>query len=96
MSVIRYDLNTCIGCRLCIQVCPMDVFRFNAEHKKSVIAYPEDCITCGQCYIYCPGKSLALSHNAYGHTLVSYRAPAATGIRRDILAPVCEQPAEEG
>ena len=37
MSVIRYDLNTCIGCRLCIQVCPMDVFRFNAEDRKSVV-----------------------------------------------------------
>lgn len=90
MSVIRYDLDACIGCRLCIQVCPFDVFRFNEEHKKSVIAYPEDCISCGQCYIYCPGKSLALSHTTYAHTLASYRAPAATGIRRDILAPACD------
>ena len=90
MSVIRYDLDACIGCRLCIQVCPFDVFRFNEEHKKSVIAYPEVCISCGQCYIYCPGKSLALSHTTYAHTLASYRAPAATGIRRDILAPACD------
>ena len=48
------------------------------------------CISCGQCYIYCPGKSLALSHTTYAHTLASYRAPAATGIRRDILAPACD------
>ena len=87
MSVIRYDLDACIGCRICIQVCPFDVFRYNSEHKKSVIAYPEECITCGQCYIYCPGKSLALSHGSYAHTLASYRAPASEGIRRDILAP---------
>ena len=87
MSVIRYDLDSCIGCRQCINVCPMDVFRYNYEHKKSVIAYPEDCITCGQCYIYCPGKSLALSNEAFAHTLCAYRAPAKTGIRRDIFAP---------
>ena len=49
MSVIRYDLDACIGCKMCIQVCPFDVFRYNAEHRKSVIAYPEDCISCGQC-----------------------------------------------
>ena len=54
MSVIRYDLDACSGCRLCIQVCPFDVFRFNEEHKKSVIAYPEDCISCGVCTEHCP------------------------------------------
>lgn len=91
MSVIRYNLDACIGCGLCIKVCPFDVFRYNAEHKKSVIAYPEDCVTCGQCYIYCPGGSLGLSHNAYAHTLAAYRAPAETGIRRDILIPAPPQ-----
>ncbi len=90
MSVIRYDLDACIGCKMCIQVCPFDVFRYNAEHRKSVIAYPEDCISCGQCYLYCPGKSLALSQNAYAYTLVSYRAPAENGPRRDILIPAVE------
>ena len=87
MSVIRYDLDKCIGCRVCLDVCPMDVFRYNSEHKKSVIAYPEYCISCGQCYIYCPGRSLGLTNEAFGHTLVAYRAPAQTGISRKVFKP---------
>lgn len=87
MSIIRYNLDKCIGCRLCIKVCPMDVFRYNKEHKKSVIAYPENCISCGQCYIYCPSSSLALTNEAFGHTLCSYRAPAKDGICRDVFRP---------
>ena len=43
MSVARYDLNKCIGCKSCVTVCPMDVFRFDEAAKKSVIAYPENC-----------------------------------------------------
>lgn len=38
MSVARYDLNKCIGCRSCVKVCPMDVFRFDEVNRKSVIA----------------------------------------------------------
>lgn len=87
MSVIRYDLDRCMGCRLCLRICPMDVFRYNQAHQKSVIAYPESCINCGQCYLYCPGNSLALSNDAFGYTLVSYRPPAKDGIQRSIFAP---------
>ncbi|MFR3091572.1 MAG: ferredoxin family protein [Eggerthella lenta] len=39
MSVQRYDLNT-IGCESCMTVCPMDVFRFDHDQMKSVMAYP--------------------------------------------------------
>lgn len=87
MSVFRYDLDKCIGCRMCLNVCPMDVFRYNYENKKSVIAYPENCILCGQCYFYCPAGSLALSSEAYGHTLSSYRPPAKHGFLREVFRP---------
>lgn len=62
MSIERADLNLCIGCRMCIEVCPMDVFRYDEDLHKSVIAYPENCSLCGQCYIYCPTSSLQLSN----------------------------------
>ena len=39
MSVIRVDLNQCIGCRKCVIICPMDVFYFDEEARKSVLAY---------------------------------------------------------
>lgn len=41
-------------------VCPMDVFRLDAEHQKSVIAYVQSCQTCGQCWLNCPTDSIGL------------------------------------
>lgn len=60
MSVIRQDLSACIGCGTCCTVCPMDVFRLDANHGKSVIAYVQSCQTCGQCWLNCPTDSIGL------------------------------------
>jgi NAD-dependent dihydropyrimidine dehydrogenase PreA subunit len=74
MSVQRYDLNACIGCRNCNCICPMDVFRFDETAMKSVIAYPENCQSCGQCYVNCPGRSLVISNFMTGYSITSHRA----------------------
>lgn len=60
MSVIRQNLDSCIGCETCVNVCPMDVFRMDADHMKSVIAYVQSCQTCGQCWLNCPTDSISL------------------------------------
>lgn len=73
MSVMRTDLSNCIGCRMCVTICPMDVFRFNEAAGKSVIAFPESCQSCGQCYINCPGRSLGMTWYEAGSPLTSYR-----------------------
>ena len=87
MSVVRYDINACIGCKLCFEICPFDVFRFNKELRKSVIAYPENCITCGQCYVNCPGHSLALSNEAYGHNITSNRSASLVRTNKRLFTP---------
>ncbi len=74
MSVQRYNLNACIGCRSCYSVCPMDVFRFDGTKNKSVIAYPENCQSCGQCYLNCPGRSLIIVNDMFGYAITSHRA----------------------
>ena len=74
MSVIRVDLNLCIGCENCINICPMDVFYFNYEAHKSVIAYPENCQSCGQCYLNCQGHALGIANEAFGYPLTAARA----------------------
>ena len=61
MAIERYDLTACIGCRNCINICPMDVFRFDETAMKSIIAYPENCQACGMCYYACLGSSLQVS-----------------------------------
>lgn len=74
MSVQRVDLNKCVGCKNCVMMCPMDVFRFDEKARKSIIAYPENCQSCGICYIYCPGRSLTISNDMFGYAITALRA----------------------
>lgn len=48
----------------------MDVFYFDSQEMKSVIVYPENCQSCGQCFLHCQGESLEMSRmtNGYGIT----------------------------
>ncbi|MGV8083840.1 MAG: ferredoxin family protein [Coriobacteriia bacterium] len=64
MSVVRNDLSLCIGCGVCEMVCPMDVMYLDTEKKKSVIAYIQNCQTCGQCWLRCPTGSLGFQSEA--------------------------------
>lgn len=74
MTVARYDLNKCTGCKNCVTICPMDVFRFDSAEMKSVIAYPESCQSCGQCFVNCEGRSLIITLYEAGQPITSYRA----------------------
>jgi NAD-dependent dihydropyrimidine dehydrogenase PreA subunit len=86
MSVTRLDLDACVGCEACVGICPMDVFRFDEENRKSVIAYPENCQCCGQCYMYCTARSLTITNDMYGYATASHRGittvPLSTETRR--------------
>lgn len=46
------DENTCIGCTLCIQACPVDAILGSAKHMHTVIA--KECTGCELCLPPCP------------------------------------------
>lgn len=54
MGVRHIDLILCTGCKICVDRCPMDVFRFNKETKKAYIKYLTDCQSCMLCERLCP------------------------------------------
>lgn len=46
---IRRNPHTCIGCRMCDKVCPVDL----KVSTQTLVASPE-CIDCAECVNYCP------------------------------------------
>jgi len=59
-GMIRYDRDSCIGCRLCVRVCPAHAIEFLPETKRIRI-YVTSCIFCSQCNDVCPKGSLQMS-----------------------------------
>jgi NAD-dependent dihydropyrimidine dehydrogenase PreA subunit len=47
----------CIGCDICVKVCPTNVFDAQAGEAPT-IARKEDCQTCFMCEAYCPADAL--------------------------------------
>lgn len=50
---IGYDKQTCIGCRLCIKVCPAHAIDY-LEDEKKVLFHMDRCCFCAQCTEICP------------------------------------------
>ncbi len=54
MNTIKIDFDCCNGCKICYKACFVDVFRWDDENKRPVVAYPEDCASCNLCELNCP------------------------------------------
>jgi NAD(P)H-quinone oxidoreductase subunit I len=59
---IVYEREKCIGCRLCVRVCPSRAIQFLPEEKKIKIRI-DRCIFCSQCNDVCPVNCLHMSEN---------------------------------
>jgi len=49
---LQLDREKCTGCRMCIAVCPHEVFEI--IEKKAVITNQDRCMECGACMRNCP------------------------------------------
>ena len=56
---LRLDVETCIGCGACVDVCPHGVFRI--ESGKARIEARGACMECGACALNCPAAALSVT-----------------------------------
>jgi NAD-dependent dihydropyrimidine dehydrogenase PreA subunit len=60
-GTIQIELEKCIGCWMCIEVCPRGVYELNDENHKVALMFPETCINCNACVHRCPVDCLHIS-----------------------------------
>ena len=58
MSIVRVDYSKCSGCKKCYSVCPIDVFTWDEQENKPVVAYDEECWACGICWMDCASRAI--------------------------------------
>ncbi len=69
------DEQTCIGCTLCIQACPVDAIVGAAKHMHTVIA--SECTGCKLCLPPCPVECIAMLPAHTGPTGWQWPEPEA-------------------
>ncbi|MBR4182529.1 MAG: 4Fe-4S binding protein [Lachnospiraceae bacterium] len=54
---IQINKMNCVGCGRCIEVCPGNLIKLDAD-KKAVIPYPRDCWGCTSCLKECKHEAI--------------------------------------
>ena len=55
---IKIDQEKCIGCKICLDVCPQGVIDMN---EKAYLKHRDDCIECGACKMNCPAAAITVN-----------------------------------
>jgi len=77
---LKIDMEKCIGCQICTQVCPHNVFNF--QNNKAIITNRSHCMECGACMKNCPVSAITVN------TGVGCAAAIIGGLLKD-REPVC-------
>ncbi|NJB67911.1 NAD-dependent dihydropyrimidine dehydrogenase PreA subunit [Desulfobaculum xiamenense] len=56
---LEFDEKACVGCGLCIQVCPHRVFELVAGRAR--MRDRDACIECGACALNCPPEAIRVT-----------------------------------
>jgi NAD-dependent dihydropyrimidine dehydrogenase PreA subunit len=59
VATLKLDHNKCVGCGMCLEVCPHNVFILNKG--KAQISDLDSCMECGACLKNCAFSAITVS-----------------------------------
>ncbi len=69
VGYIEINKDTCKGCVLCIDVCPVDVLKMSQDFNAIGFQYPllkDGCTGCELCALVCPDYCITVYRNIPG------------------------------
>lgn len=78
MITISIDEKACVGCELCVLICPTKVYSFDAERGVPKVDKPKECFGCRYCAEECPAD--ALTHDGLIRSRHFYHQPYAMNV----------------
>jgi ferredoxin len=55
-NTLQYDQSLCIGCGVCVDVCPHATFEMNG--RLAYLVNAQACMECGACQLNCPVNAI--------------------------------------
>ncbi|MDJ0623844.1 MAG: mercury methylation ferredoxin HgcB [Desulfocapsaceae bacterium] len=59
VASITVDRQKCVGCAMCVNVCPHQVIQLH--DKKANVVDRDGCMECGACATNCPVEAISLT-----------------------------------
>jgi NAD-dependent dihydropyrimidine dehydrogenase PreA subunit len=89
-DVVTLELNqeVCVGCKMCLVVCPHDVFGMGNGH--AVVKNRDACMECGACATNCPTEAVTVNAGVGCATAV-----INTALNRDSSSCCCVVESQE-
>ena len=90
----KYDVDNCMGCTACYQVCPARAIEFedkieNKSARRVLTVHWDTCVFCGQCQANCPtAKGIVLS-NDFDFATTESRQELKQAIEKELLLCEC-------
>lgn len=73
------DENRCTGCGMCVTSCGRNVFDYNWEEKKAIVARPLQCMVgCTSCEVWCVFNAISFPDPQYVKNLIIERQVLVT------------------
>lgn len=80
---IQIDEKACVGCAMCVDICPTDVFESTGDESAPKVAKQKECFGCLSCSEICPATAIQHSGHplseCYHHDRYALQLAAKTG-----------------